>query len=425
MASEKSLSLLRASLIFFLASLLLGSAAMYVQFVIVSVLVIWCFKWSGLKESIPALIKPTGPTWVMLLLFAGIFTATLLASDIVSISQMGELKWLIFPLVFALASSTILKKSELKAIEKVAIVFLVLLSVFSAIDSVYQVITGKSIGRLLLFGAEPFAPNRGSGLLKNPIPFAHVAGSLFQIGIAGAMISFSIGKQKLAAILSGLSLIFFLCVLSSLARGAWLAIALTALFSLVVTPHPFKRVNMIGLGVAALIGGLTLACNDTLFERFRSSFDPSVESSSIRLHLWDANVKMLGNHPFGIGFNANDILLPEKLAELGYPALSFQTHPHNEYLDYAVATGFPGVLLYLGVTIWLLVLTVKLLRRANLQDDHWNVFLLTASALVQSFLNACALTDQFSTPGRFLICLAWAIPIAIAAKNRDSSAIRN
>lgn len=419
MASEKSLSLLRASLIFFLTSLMLGSAAMYVQFVVVSVLVIWCYRWNGLKETIPAIIKSSRPAWVMLLLFAGIFITTLLTSEFVSLSELGELKWLIFLPVFALAFNSISLKSELRSIEKIASVFLFVISLYSLIDSLYQMITGENIGRLLLFGEATIAPNRGAGLLKNPIPFAHVVGSLFYIGMAGAFISFSMGRRKIAAIFSGLSLLFFLCVLTSFARGAWLGIAITALVSLTITPKVFRTANLIGLGIATLLGVGMLIFNGTLFQRLVSAFDPDELSNSVRLHLWRSNFDMLVDHPFGIGFNANDILLPQKMEELNYPAITLHSHPHNEFIDYAIATGFPGILLYLGATIWLLVFTAKLLRRANFYGATWETFLLTSSALVQTFLNTCALTDQFTTPGRFLICLAWAVPIAIAARNRN------
>lgn len=424
MPSENSVSLLRASLIFFLASLMLGSAAMYIQFGIVSVLVIWCFKWNGLKETVPAFIKESKIPWVMLLLFAIIFACTLLVSDIVSISQVGELKWLIFPLVFGLALSASLYKSEISTIEKIALVFLLVVAIYSTIDSVYQVIAGKKLGRLLLFGDDALTGKRAAGLLQNPIPFAHVVGSLFHIGIVGAMISFSTGRRRLGAIFIGFTFLVFVCVLTSLARGAWLAIALTAIFSLAIVPKSLKRMNAIGLGSAALIGGVTLALNGALFQRFISAFDPTVRSNSVRLQLWKSNLEMLGDHPFGIGFNANDILLPGKLSELEYPAISFQTHPHNEFIDYAVATGFPGILLYLGVTIFLLIFTVKLLRRAYSKGATGEVFLLTSSALIQSYLNICALTDQFTTPGRFLICLAWSIPMAIALKYKDARPVR-
>ncbi len=425
MASENSLSLLRASLIFFLVSLMLGSAAMYIQFGIVSVLVIWNYKWSGLKATIPAIISTSRTAWLALFLFAIIFAVTLFLSDIVSISQLGELKWLSFLLVFSLAWSAALEKDDLRTIEKVAIVFLLVLSVYSTIDSIYQMATGKNIGRLLLFGQDPLAPRRGAGLLKNPIPFAHVVGSLFHIGIVGAMISCSIGKRRLAAIFAGFTLLFFVCILSSLARGAWLAIALTGIFSLSIVPKAFRKINIIGLGSAALLGIGLLISNGNLLNRFFTAFDPEMSTNSARIQLWRCNLDILKNHPFGIGFNANDFLLPGKLVEFGYPARSLHSHPHNEYLDYAVATGFPGMLLYIGVTIWLLVFTVKLLRRATLNGTNGEVFLLTSSALVQSFLNACALTDQFTTPGRFLICLAWAVPMAIALRYKNAAAARS
>ena len=425
MASENSLSLLRASLIFFLVSLMLGATAMYVQFGIISALVVWSYKWKELRKTIPSIIEAARPAWVMLFLFAIIFALTLLASNIVSIGQMGELKWLSFPLVFALAFNTNLRITDLRSIEKIALLFLLIISVYSTIDSVYQVVAGKKFGRLFLFDDTALTGKRGSGLLQNPIPFAHVVGSLFHIAIVGAMIARSIGKRKVAAISAGLALLFFACLLTSLARGAWLAVALTGIFSLAIMPTAFRKINVFGLGTATLIGGITLAFNAPLLKRFLSSFDPTVTSNSVRLDLWKSNLKMLCDHPFGIGFNGNDILLPQKLAELGYPATSFQSHPHNEFIDYAVATGFPGMLLYIGVTIWLLVFTVKLLRRATLNGTNGEVFLLTSSALVQSFLNACALTDQFTTPGRFLICLAWAVPMAIALRYKNAAAAQS
>jgi O-antigen ligase len=418
-ASEDLPSWLRASFVFFLASLLLGSAAMYVQIGIVFILTCIFFRWAGLKETVPRLLQCAKPMWWMLIGFAVIFSVSIFARHSISFLELGELKWILFLSIFSLFFVAVPFELRLSPMEKIAVGFLLLVLVYSLLDSFSQVTTGKGYGRHYLFGDELVYSKRGRGLLTNPIPFADVVGSFFCISALGAAASFSVKKKRLGVVMVTVALLSFICVLNSLSRGVWFAIGMTSLFSLFVLPKSFRKIYYLGIGIAGVIGLTTLLVSPMYLRRFLSAFSVEMRPNEIRLQLWHANWEMLKENPLGLGFNVNDSLLPSKLAELGYPESSFMSHPHNEFLDYAAATGWLGIALYLGVTIWFLVFSVKLLRKYTKSGNVGAGYLITSSILVQIFLNCCALTDQFTTPARFLICIAWAVPLALMTRGQN------
>ncbi|MEM7601234.1 MAG: O-antigen ligase family protein [Verrucomicrobiota bacterium] len=166
-----------------------------------------------------------------------------------------------------------------------------------------------------------------------------------------------------------------------------------------------------GLTIACVFGLAVVGLSGETRERLMSGFDPSDQSNSLRLGLWQANLKILNDYPWGIGYNANDQLIDEAFDALGLPKHQWMGHSHNEFLEIAVGSGWLGLLLYLTLTAWLFLRTLKAYRDSDNHSLPWTSFVLLSSILIQLFINACALTDQMSTPGRYLLCMAWAVAI--------------
>ncbi|MEM6279764.1 MAG: hypothetical protein AAF733_09815, partial [Verrucomicrobiota bacterium] len=58
-------------------------------------------------------------------------------------------------------------------------------------------------------------------------------------------------------------------------------------------------------------------------------------------------------------------------------------------------------------------------------ENPWVSFLLLSSILIQLFVNACALTDQMSTEGRFLLCFAWAVALVVFVESSLGNGARS
>ncbi|MEM1442073.1 MAG: O-antigen ligase family protein, partial [Verrucomicrobiota bacterium] len=306
---------------------------------------------------------------------------------------------------------------------RVAVWLVVGAIVVSTLDGLVHVLTGKNLLREWLGASvdDYGGIRRATGLLRNPIPFGHSMGAFFWISAAGLLAALTQRRWNWAWVSAALCLVSLFSVLLSQTRGAWLAIALVSVLSVPVLKGGVKRFWMSCLGVACLIGLVALLVSPELRSRLKSGFDPSEQSNQVRLELWQANLEILKDHPFGIGYNANDQLIGETFKELGFEDHPWMGHSHNEFIEIAVGSGWLGIGLYMALTLWILGNSVIRFRHIQFSTHPWMAFLLLSSILIQLFVNACAMTDQLSNPGRFLLCFAWAIAIVVPVERRSAS----
>ncbi|NWJ95967.1 MAG: O-antigen ligase family protein [Chloroflexi bacterium] len=144
----------------------------------------------------------------------------------------------------------------------------------------------------------------------------------------------------------------------SFSRGAWLGSGL-ALLVMILVAGSKRGLLIYGGGVALLLATLPFI----KIERITSLFSFVTGSNSTRLHVWQASLQMLRDHPLtGIGLDqflykySVEYVPPEAWLE------RFTSHPHNLILDYWLRLGIMGVALIL----WLLITFYKRLFGLNL-----------------------------------------------------------
>ena len=363
--------------------------------------------------------------WGLLAGFAIAFALPFLFSPWSDLVDVSELKWILVILGLLMPAAAVLRSEGNSMPVRVATYLVVGLVLLSAVDGIIQGFTGKNpLREWMGASVDDFGggTRRATGLLRNPIPFGHSMGAIFWISAAGVLVAWAAKRRKWMLIGGLLCFASFASVLFSQPRGAWFAIALVAVFSVPVLKGRARRFWLTCLGVACVVGILGVLLHGETSARLGSSINPSDASNNIRLELWQANYKILKDHPFGIGYNANDQLIEKAFDDLGFEHHRFMGHSHNEFVEIAVGSGWLGIGLYLVVTLWLLWLAIEELRRLNCEENSWTAFLLLSSILTQLFINACALTDQLSTPGRFLLCYAWAVAIVVPLERKWSSA---
>ncbi len=408
--------------LFVVSGALLGSTWTYAVHGLAFLMACWLLLRSrDWRERTGFYFSSRADVWWLLTGFGIVFALPFLFSSYSELIDVSELKWILVFLGLLMPAGAIIRPAGRTVQIKLAALILILLVLVSTIDGGFQVLTGRNLLREWIgapvdeFGA---GSRRATGFLRNPIPFGHTMGAFFWISAAGTLVAWLTHRRALMTVAAVICFASFASVLFSQTRGAWLAIALVSILSVPILTGRSRKFWLNCLGIAFVVGILGVAFHSETRSRLTSAFDPGLDSNRIRLELWQANYEILKDHPFGIGYNANDQLMEEAFDELGFDKHSWMGHSHNEFVEIAVGSGWLGIGLYLALTFWLIWIAIFELRRVSVEKDPWTAFLLLSSVLIQLFINACALTDQFSTPGRFLLCYAWAIAIVVPVERK-------
>lgn len=367
--------------------------------------------------------EPRG-VWGLMLAFAIVFALPFVFSSFSSPDDLAELKWVLCLLGLLIPGATLLRSDGNGKILRSCFLFLSVLVVISALNGLAEFVTFSNPLRELLGQKVDDFGRRATGLLRNPIPFGHAMGGLFWIASAGVVTAWLQGAKKTTVLAAVIALAAFSSVLVSQTRGAWLAVAIVSVLSIFPLTGKARTLWLGCLGAALVAGLILLGFSADTRNRLLSGFDSSDRSNNVRLELWQANFEILKDHPFGIGYNANDKLIGTAFDKLGFYRHEWMGHSHNEFVEIGVGSGWLGLVLYLWLSGWLLWRSVKTFRGLSIAENSWASFLLLSSILLQLFINACALTDQMSTPGRYLLCFAWAIaivaPVELKSKEEAS-----
>lgn len=146
--------------------------------------------------------------------------------------------------------------------------------------------------------------------------------------------------------------ILFLSILSTFGRSAWLAIILaTGLGTLLVNRRLFGYA-MLGISI---IAGVAMLISPDIQERIFSIFDMS--KNAARLNLWYTSIEMIKANPFtGLGPGLFNRFFEMYKVPGVYDAYG---HSHNDYLNIAVNSGIPALLVWLGAWVSWFAYTLK------------------------------------------------------------------
>ncbi len=147
-----------------------------------------------------------------------------------------------------------------------------------------------------------------------------------------------------------------LAIFISHTRGAWLGLAAALL--LVGLLISWRRAVIVSLAALALVIGLAAAWNLAhgggsfypQVDRLANFFDPERGSNKTRIMIWRAGLKMLEDHPLGVGVDNVIAVYPGYRLE-GIPEDKPFGHLHNNFLQILVERGWLGLLAFICILV--------------------------------------------------------------------------
>lgn len=147
--------------------------------------------------------------------------------------------------------------------------------------------------------------------------------------------------------------------------------------------------------------------NDTI-----ESFLAGEDITSGRIHLYDYALQYFLENPFiGIGWREF------KEVSVGVINMNKGSHPHNIYIQLLTELGIPGFILFIIPTIYILVITFKLLLNYNNTFEgcmKWK-FYIQFSLYIQIFFLLYGITGNLLTDHLYLYMYMFAVAIILSA----------
>jgi len=420
---ERLLSYVECTFILLFAAMLFGPGLSYVALGTSVLSAVGLLLVSGQwRRPVSLCFLGNAGIWAVTGLFALISLVVCGFSDASSLRGLAEVKWILIWMALLLPASVFFRRGDASRTTRVAAWAMIALVVLSAAGGLIQALTAANPLRELTGRSVDNFGFRATGFLRNPITFGHLMGGIFWVSAAGAAVAFA-WRDRATLTMAGIACLASLgSVIMSQARGVWFAFPIVALVSILLLRGRMRGDWIRVVGVCAVLGVGVLVASESTRERFVSAFDTEERGVRHRLELWQVNLSILRDHPFGLGYGASTEIIKERFDDRGFEYHGATAHPHNEFMVIATGSGLPGVGLYLVLCGWLFARAFVAARRLDpfSTGQGWPFFLLFASALLQVFTQVCALTDQMGTPGRIMLCVAWAIAIAVPVELEEA-----
>lgn len=287
--------------------------------------------------------------------------------------------------------------------------------------AIFQYFTGVDLIRSHNDYLRPLGPTafRANGFLANPLNFAHSFGFLGTVYIVWYLFrhpQLTLGSQVLGALAVGGIL---LGVLVTGTRGAWLSAAVT-----LCTLLPFlRRRTAVSISAGAVIAvGIILICSSSIRDRTNGILDFNEYSNVGRLNLWRGNWELIKDYPvLGVGLGQTSKYVGKYYEELGIRN-GMLVHSHNNLIEFLAGTGIIGLVSYLLVSSYFLLLSLVVYRRCSRNESQPGFFasLALGCFAAQIYFHACGLTDfNFSMAVvKYSLGFVWAVTIGLEFKSR-------
>ena len=174
--------------------------------------------------------------------------------------------------------------------------------------------------------------------------------------IIGIQFFRSTGYIKICCLASGVFVANAIVLARS--RGAFLALAVTALVAVFYAPKHLRNKIYVGLILAAL-GGYRLTDEQflTRMTTITASEDERDAASNLRLEAWKAGLRMFRDHPLGIG-TGNWYMRITQYSD------TVRLDSHSTYVKLLAEQGFPGAIVFGCIVAYAFVTLQRVRRRA-------------------------------------------------------------
>ena len=401
--------MLKVILSLFAASLLISQTAMDVFASIIFLAMAWmAYRWRE-QRSNRSVWNSMGFDWIFLI-WIGVVFAGFAAGDMGNDHwwrALIEFKWLI--VFYALLALVIYLQPNEKVLPLVAIIF--------SICSLY------AIG-VWIVGLDPIHPGqaletlpdgtlRTGGFLSQPIVFAH----LYQLPVCllvGMWFSMWQWRDSRQWWILLSALLGMIAILLSFSRGVWISLSL----ALVVMAIMFSlRMAFVLIGA----GGLLFFGLFSFWPNFQERIRYAMQGGDTeRIYIWKANLQMFKDHPIlGLGYQENIEALHEYYKTVGAPKDFMITHAHNQYLHMLSGTGALGLLVYVLILGYFLVLSIRVWKKIGSRDFfHKGLALGLVGAQVAFILGGLTEANLEHSKMKYCLALVWALTVWLAYEYR-------
>ncbi len=361
-------------------------------------------------------LRRTLPWKTCLTLFAIVVIGLLLQRDHHPDYQwdIGSLRWM-FLLASGSAILTLLFPSR-----RGFMTFLIFVSLI-AIYAVFQTFTGIDLARPgshravqpLLPPVSSFTLYRSAGPWGHSLQYGYIAGQHVCFALAAVLVTI-VSKRRRDFVFWMSSITVLLCsisLLTTFARGVWLSIFFAWLVMAFAASKKLFVKLAAGLTVAIVI---LVTAVEPLRARLLSIFDSSNRSNVDRSYLWKINWEMFKDHPvIGLGYMENETRAKEYAIKLGNPD-AFLGHAHSNYLQMLSGTGILGFSAYMFLIVYMVFLTIELLKNLPKQA-FWPRTLALGALGAQVVLHVGGLTEANFKTGTIShnTMMVWALVIAM------------
>ena len=315
-------------------------------------------------------------------------------------SKLGALNWIYYSIVTGYIPFKIITYFDRKELIKIFRT-LVLLGAICALEGIGEYVLKRSI----LF---PVFPGRFTSLLGHPL----VNGLIFSILLPLCLLIYLWTKEKRFICYS---IIFFIAIILTQARGSWVAWVSGLVFVLLMVPVRVKiRFIIVVILVSAIIAVVPLLRN-TLTSRAREYEGQKYSSWNVRLKSIPVAVEILKDKPFfgGGPFNAGRYK-DEYSTDFTLRKTAFE----NSYLGLLVDFGILGFFLLFSIFA-VVILRVVLATRSHM--PHGSAMYLVLWSLIIMCINMATFNFDSYRSFSFVVWLFMALFFAFVASGEKGS----
>jgi O-antigen ligase len=176
--------------------------------------------------------------------------------------------------------------------------------------------------------------------LENPNVLAEYLILLIPFMIISMFIA---GNIKKSVPYTACALVSVMCLVYTWSRGSWLGI-IFALFILFIILN--RKTIVAYLGILLLVPFAPAVLPETIIQRITTIGNITDTSTSYRVSIWQASLKMIKDHLFwgiGVGMEAFRLVYPK----YSLAGIENAPHSHNLYLQICVELGLFGLIVFL------------------------------------------------------------------------------
>lgn len=226
---------------------------------------------------------------------------------------------------------------------------------------------------------------RAGGVLNNVMAFSQNIGPTTVLMTLLCLFLWNIVSRQVKYVLLLLVISCMSLTVLTVTRGVWLSV-FTSLF--VVTFFWKRKAALQTLLLCVFLGFSIFLFWPEAQNRFlTNTYSDTSGSDGKRVALLRANWHMFTDNPFlGVGVGLNKEKLSEYFQKLGYPSDQFQSHAHNQYLEYLATTGLLGLCVFF---VFLYYLLKPALQQIKIETDPFKKYLMISLfGAILSFLLA-------------------------------------